>query len=230
MIELADYSHCLPAAAIATAVTAAAAAASARTTTTPSLVFIATATKRAQEESADFARVAARFNATIVPVAAVGAEEGFEMVLDADEALEVTTAKDRNPLCSKRTLPTPQRRSLSSASDPNAQLPYFGERLREGAKNQPVGRPGERFVTPISVPKVPGRYYFLFGAPISTAEVNPSDRDACAALYTSVQTELEGCIDFLLEKRQEDPYEPALPRAAVEASWGFEQQAPTFRL
>ncbi|KAL3915952.1 MAG: hypothetical protein SGPRY_007023, partial [Prymnesium sp.] len=76
------------------------------------------------EESSDFARVAARFNATIVPVAAVGAEEGFEMLLDADEALS---------------------------------LPFFGDRLREGAKEAPVGRPGERFVTPISLPKLPGR-------------------------------------------------------------------------
>ena len=32
------------------------------------------------DEGGDFARVAARFNATIVPVAAVGAEVGFEML------------------------------------------------------------------------------------------------------------------------------------------------------
>ena len=37
--------------------------------------------------SSDFARVAARFNATIVPVAAIGAEEGSHMLLDADDLL-----------------------------------------------------------------------------------------------------------------------------------------------
>lgn len=35
--------------------------------------------------SVDFARLAARFGATIVTVASVGAEEGFCMLLDADE-------------------------------------------------------------------------------------------------------------------------------------------------
>ncbi|KAL1503359.1 hypothetical protein AB1Y20_011411 [Prymnesium parvum] len=151
----------------------------------------------AADESADFARVAARFNATIIPVAAVGAEEGFEMVLDADEALA---------------------------------LPYFGQQLQNSAKNTPTGRPGERFVPPVSVPKLPGRYYFLFGAPISTAAVDPNDREACAALYSSVQAALESAIEYLLEKRKSDPYEPLLPRVAAEASWDFERQAPTFSL
>ena len=148
-------------------------------------------------EGGDFARVAARFGATIVPVAAIGAEEGFEMVLDADELL---------------------------------QLPVIGDRIAEGAKRTPAGRPGERFVSPVSVPKVPGRYYFLFGAPIDTRGVDATDREACAALYTSVQAELESSIRFLLEKRDQDPYEPVLPRAAVEASWNFTQQVPTFTL
>merc|ERR1719163_143026 len=108
------------------------------------------------EETSDFVPVAARFNATIVPVAAIGAEEGFEMVLDADELLE---------------------------------LPYLGERAAESAKRAPVGRPGERFVTPVSVPKLPGRYYFLFGEPVDASQVDPNDKDACAALYASVRAE-----------------------------------------
>jgi len=31
-------------------------------------------------------------------------------------------------------------------------VPYLGERLKESAKRQPVGRPGERLVPPVSVP------------------------------------------------------------------------------
>lgn len=84
---------------------------------------------------------------------------------------------------------------------------------------------GERFVTPISIPKPPGRYYFLFGEPISSSQVDPADKEACAALYSRVRSELETCIAYLLEKRKEDRYEPLLPRAAIEASWGFERQA-----
>ena len=149
------------------------------------------------DESSDFARVAAKFGATIVPVAAVGAEDGFEMLLDADELLS---------------------------------LPVLGQRVAQSAALTPVGRPGERFVAPVSVPRVPGRYYFLFGAPIETRGVDPSDKAACAALYASVRAELEGCIDYLLEKRKHDPWEAALPRVAVEASWDFAKQAPSFPL
>jgi len=147
-------------------------------------------------ESADFARVAARFNATIVPVAAVGAEEGFEMLLDADELLS---------------------------------LPILGRQVRESAARAPVGRPGERFVSPVSVPKLPGRYYFLFGEPIPTGAVDAADREACAALYTKVQAELEESLRYLLSKREADPYRDVMPRLAVEASWGWERQVPTFR-
>ena len=147
-------------------------------------------------ESADFARVAARFNATIVPVAAVGAEEGFEMLLDADELLA---------------------------------LPFLGGRVKEGAARAPVGRPGERFVSPVSLPKLPGRYYFLFGAPIATGGVDARDKAACAALYSQVQRELEEALQYLLSKRDADPYQEVLPRVAVEASWNWDRQVPTFR-
>jgi len=149
------------------------------------------------DESSDFARVAAKFGATIVPVAAVGAEDGFQMLLDADELLS---------------------------------LPVLGQRVAQSAARTPVGRPGERFVAPVSVPRVPGRYYFLFGAPIETRGVDPTDKAACAALYASVRAELEGCVDYLLEKRKHDPWEAALPRVAVEASWDFAKQAPSFPL
>mmetsp|Transcript_18079 Transcript_18079/g.41430 ORF Transcript_18079/g.41430 Transcript_18079/m.41430 type:complete len:120 (+) Transcript_18079:744-1103(+) len=108
-------------------------------------------------------------------------------------------------------------------------LPYFGERLRESAAQAPVGRPGERFVSPLSLPKLPERYYYLFGEPIPTAEVDASDRDACAALYAKVQADLEASIEYVLDKRQDDPYRATLPRAAVEASWGWARQAPSFR-
>ena len=142
-------------------------------------------------------RVAARFNATIVPIAAVGAEEGFEMILDADELLS---------------------------------LPYLGERVAAGAKRAPVGRPGERFVSPVSLPTLPGRYYFLFGRPLSTEGVDPADKAACAALYTTVRRELERDIEYLLERRGTDPYGAPLPRVALEAAANWTKQVPTFAL
>ena len=41
--------------------------------------------------------VAARFDALIVPVAAVGAEEGFDMLLDAEELLSVLLVRLEAP-------------------------------------------------------------------------------------------------------------------------------------
>ena len=57
-----------------------------------------------------------------------------------------------------------------------------------------------------------------------------NDKEACAALYAAVQAELEASLRYLLEQRKEDPYEAPLPRVAVEASWNFTKQVPTFAL
>ena len=152
-----------------------------------------------ESTSGSFARVAAKFNATIIPVAAIGADESFEMLLDADERL---------------------------------QLPYFGARAAEEARRTPVVLPDEKFVTPLSVP-APWRFrrfYFKLGSPIETGEVDAADREACAALYSRVKGELEGDLQYLLDRRRDDPYERFLPRAAVEASWNWTRQVPTFGL
>ena len=115
-------------------------------------------------------------------------------------------------------------------ADELLELPYLGERAAESAKRAPVGRPGERFVTPVSVPKLPGRYYFLFGEPVDASQVDPNDKEACAALYEKVQKDLERDIAYLLEARKQDKYEGPLPRLPFEASWNFTKQAPSFAL
>ena len=150
-------------------------------------------------QDGSFARVAARYGATIVPVAAVGADEAFEMLLDADDLLS---------------------------------LPIVGDRVMETARRTPIALPGERFVTPVSLP-APWRFrrfYFLIGNPISTEGVDPDDREACVQLHACAKMEVEAGIAYLLERRREDPYDALLPRALVEASWDFERQVPSFPL
>lgn len=44
-----------------------------------------------------------------------------------------------------------------------------------------------------------------------------------------MQAELEEALRYLLTKRDTDPYREVMPRLAVEASWGWEKQVPTFR-
>ena len=113
----------------------------------------------------DFARLAARFNATIVTVAAVGAEESFAMLLDRNE--------------------------VRSAS-------FGGKRL------VPEGAP-EDDVVPLSIPLPPQRFYYCFGAPRSAADVDPADKEGCAALLASCRASLEADIALLLERRRADP-------------------------
>ena len=109
-------------------------------------------------------------------------------------------------------------------------MPILGDRLAEASKGTPTGRTGEQFVTPLSAPRLPGRYYFLYGEPIDTAAVDPKDKAGCAALYSEVKQELEGCIEYLLARRKDDPNEKALPRVALEAASNWQRQAPTFPL
>ena len=115
-------------------------------------------------------------------------------------------------------------------ADELLRLPVLGRRAEETARRTPIALPGERFVTPVALP-APWRFrrfYFLLGAPIPTEGIDPTDTAACAALHASVKGELEAAIGYLLEQRERDPYEALLPRLAVEASWNFSRQVPSF--
>ena len=131
------------------------------------------------------------------------------MLLDADELLALpflgprvaksaastpvgrcaTHACDADAHChAPRTVPCTTHCTThhTSCTDPN----HAPCTVHYTTRRTPPCRPGERFVSPVSVPKLPGRYYFLFGEPIPTGGVDAADREACAALYTKVQAEL----------------------------------------
>ena len=46
--------------------------------------------------------------------------------------------------------------------------------------------------------------------------------------YLQVKGKVEEAIEYLLQKRKEDPYRPFLPRFFEEAASGFTHQMPTF--
>jgi hypothetical protein len=81
---------------------------------------------------------------------------------------------------------------------------------------------------PLIAPAVPRRFYFLFGAPLETEPALASDRAECERLYRGVKATVEGGLGYLLRRRETDPYGELLKRAAYEASWGWERQAPSF--
>ena len=157
------------------------------------------------DDRAEFVRVAAAFGADIVPFGAIGAADGVTIVRDKDEPLE---------------------------------LPPFlgGGRGRARGGGPPSARRWRndttedfRFPLPLPNPAGPARFYFLFGEPVSTVDVDPKDRDACAAVYERVKVDVAGSIEYLLEKRKSDPYERPVPRLLYERARAG-AQAPTFEL
>ncbi|KAK9819759.1 hypothetical protein WJX72_002051 [[Myrmecia] bisecta] len=153
---------------------------------------------------AEFVRMAARFGATIVPFAGVGAEDCFEMVAGPQE---IRNAPIIGPLIEQRirdAFPA-ARRGVSQA---------------EGLE--------DLFIQPLSIPKLPSRFYFAFRKPIQT--LPDMDRSQADEVYRQIRSEVEGGISWLLRERERDPYKDLLPRLLYEASWGNARQAPTFAL
>uniref|UniRef100_A0A2P2LET8 Acyltransferase-like protein At3g26840ic n=1 Tax=Rhizophora mucronata TaxID=61149 RepID=A0A2P2LET8_RHIMU len=56
------------------------------------------------------------------------------------------------------------------------------------------------------------------------------DREKAHELYLQVKSEVEKCLAFLKEKREEDPYRNILARLAYQATHGVTSKIPTFEL
>ncbi|KAL7257181.1 hypothetical protein ACSBR1_010998 [Camellia fascicularis] len=61
---------------------------------------------------------------------------------------------------------------------------------------------------PLILPKLLGRFYYLFGKPIVTEgrKQELKDREKTHELYLEVKSKVERCIAYLKEKRENDPY------------------------
>lgn len=128
-------------------------------------------------EKQDFVRTAARFNATIVPLSAVGMLESARVLVEAKDLRNV-------PILGKRIseaggFPAARFDATAGETDP---LP------------------------PIPLPDMPKRNYFVFGKPFSTAEIDPKDKEGCAMLYKDVVAETRRGIDDIFEARGDDPF------------------------
>ena len=148
----------------------------------------------------DFVRTASKFNATIIPLVAVGMADSLNIILEPEEV---------------------------------ADLPIVGRRAKSFAKNVTAARfdvqdEEESFLPPIVVPGLPSRNYFLFGKPISTSTIDPSNKDDCENVYKALQLQMKEGFEDILVARQGDPYRKAGPRFAYERITG--KQAPTFAI
>eukprot|EP00980_Cylindrotheca_fusiformis_P022318 scaffold9191_cov114-Cylindrotheca_fusiformis.AAC.13 len=149
-------------------------------------------------EKVDFVRTAAKFNATIIPISAVGMADSLNIVLDRSEIMN---------------------------------LPLIGERAMSFAANITSARfdtsdADEVFLAPIVAPGLPSRNYFIFGKPLSTNEVDHTDKASCEQAYHQVKAEMNRGFHDILTAREKDVYRQAPQRLAYERLTG--QKAPTF--
>jgi len=110
-------------------------------------------------------------------------------------------------------------------------LPVIGERAKSFAANVTAARfdvtnEDEVFLPPIVAPGLPSRNYFIFGKPISTKDLNPSDKTSCEEVYNGLKSEMKRGFDDILSAREKDNYRQAPQRLVYERVTG--QKAPTF--
>ncbi|XXG79310.1 hypothetical protein AAC387_Pa09g0411 [Persea americana] len=152
----------------------------------------------------EFVRMAARFGATIVPFGVVGEDDIVELLLDYNELTRIPFIRDW--------------------------IKYENEgftRLRTDFTGEVAN---QDLFLPAMVPKIPGRFYYLFGKPFETKGKAQmlKDRQNASELYLQIKSEVESIISYLRKKREEDPYRGILQRAIYQATWGSKHPVPTF--
>ncbi|KAF6162676.1 hypothetical protein GIB67_013290 [Kingdonia uniflora] len=81
------------------------------------------------------------------------------------------------------------------------------------------------------LPKVPGRFYYLFGKPIKTkGNEMLKDRENANALYLRIKSEVEGIISYLLQNREKDPHRGIRERIVYRAVSAPQDEVPAFKL
>lgn len=157
-------------------------------------------------EQSEFVRMAARFGAKIIPFGTVGEDDIGQMLLDYNDLMKIPYFKAR----------------IEELTGEVEKLRYDTE---GEVSNQDVH-------LPIILPKLPGRFYFYFGKPIETEgrKEELKSREKAHELYLEVKSEVERCIDYLKEKRENDPYRNIMARLSYQASHGFDSEVPTFDL
>ncbi|XP_068317482.1 phytyl ester synthase 1, chloroplastic-like [Pyrus communis] len=152
----------------------------------------------------EFVRMAARFGATIVPFAAVGEDDMLELVLDYNDLMNIPVVSD---YLKAAKLDSIKIRDESSGEVANIQLFFPG-----------------------ILPKIPGRYYCLFGKPIETKGKKEilKDKENANELYLQIQSDIENSLAYLIKKREEDPYRNVFDRTAYRAMYHHVEEVPTF--
>jgi len=134
----------------------------------------------------DLMRIAAKYNAVVVPFSGVGSDDVGEFVLDSDEVLNLPLIGD---WFRKRVdvLPT---------------------LVKDDLFVPPLVLPSPQRGIP--------RHYFLFGEPIDMQGIDRSDAEGIANSWAQLRASVESGLELLLEKRGEDPFANFYARSAFE--------------
>eukprot|EP00977_Amphora_coffeiformis_P010882 scaffold2558_cov172-Amphora_coffeaeformis.AAC.13 len=149
-------------------------------------------------DKTDFVRVAAKLNATIVPISSIGMVESVNILLRSEDLLRI-------PFLGERT-----RNFTSSLSNARFDKPNEGQDLTPS----------------IVAPGIPARNYVLFGRARDMTNVDPNDRRTCDRLYRQIESDVRSGLDDLMAARKKDPFADTPRRLAYEQVFG--KTAPSF--
>lgn len=149
-------------------------------------------------EQTEFVRVAARFNAVVVPFGGIGADDSLQVVGDSREFRK--NVRNFLPF-----LPEQEEKkrdtNVLEVAPPRPSPPLLAPAL--GLADQ-------------TSPGLGDRYYYSFGEPLDLKDVNPKDSEACAQAYETLRTAVQRELSWLLQARQQDPYRGLLRRQLYE--------------
>ncbi|KAK1292534.1 Acyltransferase-like protein [Acorus calamus] len=154
----------------------------------------------------EFVRMAARFGVTIIPFGTVGEDDLAQLVLDYNDQMTIPFTRDW-------------------IRDINQDVVRIRTDEKQQLSDQDVYLPG-------LLPKIPGRFYYLFGKPIETRGMEKvvEDKSKANSLYLEIKSEVEKIMSYLKEKREVDPYRGIIERTVYQASGGSADQIPSFEI
>lgn len=162
--------------------------------------------------TAEFVRAAAKYGATILPVATVGTEDSVNLVLDS---VEIRNAVELFSRVTGVEIKAPK------ASD-GRPLNISARRWQRAPSLEDLAS----MIPPLTVPGIPERVYVRFGAPIEVPMAARNDRELARAIYRGVRRDVERGIQILLRKRKQDPFRSSRARAAFHARHGTQVVPP----
>ncbi|XP_028770772.1 acyltransferase-like protein At1g54570, chloroplastic isoform X1 [Neltuma alba] len=154
-------------------------------------------------QNQEFVRMAARFGATIVPFGVVGEDDIAELVLDYNDLIKVPIINDY-------------------IRDSNRDAIKIRDETSGEVANQNLFIPG-------LLPKIPGRFYYLFGKPVRTKGMEKmlEDKHNANQLYLQIKSQVQHNINYLIKKREEDPYRNIVDRIMYRAI--YSSDTPAFK-